>query len=559
MLIRIQNRIVQPLLIAFFIALIGCGSSGNQPVPPPSGTFSNSNLNGTYVVSFSGYDISNGYGSFFALLGSITANGNGGFTSGTIDIDDPALGSALGTSYVFTHLATSGTYNITSDGRGTGNISVSINGASVEFRLDFVMMSRSHGLISRFDQNASGSGSIDLQSVSLPQSSLAGSYAFGFNGVDSSVVNSLSTVGAFTLDNNGNVTAGQQDFNDNGSSRGLKNLSVNGTVLAGIPGSSQLTTNAFGFGTLHFDVWAIDSTHLKFIETDSRAYIEGDALASTGHTSLPYGSLVLTLSGEDVVAGPFAAGGLLTSDGASQITSGLEDVNDEGIVAQAPSVSGSFTSSGARSTLILNGLYNGNIFGNTLSAGSYTFAAYPYNGGAFLLEVDNGAGSTYGISGGNLYVQSATSIGTSQGYGLNLSGVNGNGEVDSIAEFTTSGSVMNGLYDTNNLGYLVSDASLGTGTYSLNSNGRGTASFPSLQTNGNSFIPALNLTFYVLDNSTVVFLETDATQLSIGSFQLQTASSGSSVTPSSDTVRPRVTISPPISAMRRVRLSLPGK
>lgn len=457
------------------------------------------------------------------MLGSITANGDGSITAGTIDIDDPALGAALHTSYSFTRLSTSGAYSITPDGRGTGTISVSINGMNIEFGLDFVLSSNSHGLVSRFDNYGSGSGSIDLQSTNLTQSSLAGSYAFGFNGVDSTAVNPLATVGSFTLDGSGNVTVGQQDFNDNGNSRRARALAVNGTVLAGSPGTSQLTTNAFGFGTLHFDVWAIDPTHLKFIETDSISFMTGDALASTGHTSLASGPLVLTLSGEDVSEGPFASGGVLVSDGMSHITSGLEDVNDEGIVAQAPSVTGTFTSNGPRTVLTLNGIYNGNLLNNNPTAASYTFAVYPYTGGAFVLEADNGAGSTFGISAGNLYTQTATSIDASQGYGLNLSGVNGNGEVDSIAQFTTSDNSMTGLYDANNLGYLVTGANLGNGSYSSTSNGRGTASFPGLQVNSNAYISALNLTFYVVDNATAVFLETDPDQLSIGTLQLQNA------------------------------------
>jgi len=455
------------------------------------------------------------------------------------------LGSALRTNYAFTRLSTSGSYNITPDGRGTGAITVSINGTNVQFGLDFVLTSNSHGSISRFDSYGSGSGSIDLENANIAQSNLAGSYAFGFNGVDSTTVNSLSTVGAFTLDGNGQVTAGQQDFGDNGNSRGLRNLPISGSVLVGAPGASQLTTTAFGFGTLRFDVWAIDSTHLKFIETDSVGYMEGDAISSTGHTSFPSGPLVLALSGEDVAEGPFAAGGLLMSDGTSQISSGLEDINDQGIVAEAPGVTGSFSSNGQRTVLTLNGIYNGVLTNNTLGAASYTFAAYPYDGGVFLLEADNGAGSTFGISGGNLYVQSATSIEPSQGYGLNLSGINGNGEVDSIAQATISGSTVSGLYDANNLGYWVTGANLGTGTYSISTNGRGTLSFPSLQVTGNSYISALNSTLYVLDSSTALLLETDSSQLSLGTIQLQNPSSGSSMTQLS-AARPRFTIVNPV-------------
>jgi hypothetical protein len=108
---------------------------------------------------------------------------------------------------------------------------------------------------------------------------------------------------------------------------------------------------------------------------------------------------------------------------------------------------------------------------------------------------------------------------------LNLSGANNDGEVDMIAEFTANGDTMTGLYDVNNSGLLVSDAGLGTGTSSVASNGRGTLSFPNLQTNSNSMISALNMTFYVVDSSTIVFLETDTSQISTGAFELQNASS----------------------------------
>lgn len=523
-----RNRIALLLIALGLTGIIGCGSSSNQTGASPSGAFSNSNLNGTYIFSFSGQDSSNGFESYFAILGTLTANGSGSFTGGTIDIDDPALGAALNTGYAFNRMPTAGNYSITADGRGTGTISVTINGTQVQFGLDFVLTSNSHGMISRFDANGSGSGTIDLQASNVTQSALQGSYAFGLQGADSTVLNSLATVGSFSLDGNGNVISGLQDFSDNGDdSRDLKALPVHGSVLAGSPGSAQLTTIATGLGTLHFDVFVIDPTHLKFIETDSTAYLAGDAFVSTGQTSFPSGPLVFTLAGEDTIQGPFAAGGLLTSDGSSQITGGLEDVNDEGFVAEAPRVHGSFSSSGTRTVLTLNGIYNGNFVNSTAGVGNYTFAAYPYNGGVMLLEIDNGAGNSTGISGGNIYVQSSTSLTSSQGYGLNLSGANNNGETDWISQFSATDNNMTGLYDSNNFGFIASDLKLGTGDYSVSSNGRGTMSFPGLQTNGNSLISALNLNFYVVDSSTAVFLETDGNQLSTGAFQLQTSSGGS--------------------------------
>ena len=526
---------VAVLVVAFLlVVLAGCGGDAdnpsNPPLPPPGGSFSNANLNGTYVVSFAGYDRTNFNSSFFALVGTLTANGSGGFTAGNIDVDDPALGAALQTGYVFTHVPAYGSYNVTADGRGSGTISVTLNGSTVQFGLDFVLTSSSHGLISRFDSNGSGSGSLDLQAANVTQSALQGSYAFGFSGVDSTIGNWLATVGSFTLDGNGTMTAGLQDFTDNGNSVNLQALALQGSVVVGTPASAQLVTNAAGFGALRFDAWVIDATHIKFIETDSLAYLEGDAYVSTGATAFPSGTLVLSTAGEDAEWGSFSAGGLLTSDGSSLITGGLEDINDEGDVAQAPSVTGSFTSNGARTQLVLNGIYNGGWSNSYAATGNYTFAAYPYSGGVMLLEIDNGAGSTPGIAGGNLYVQSDTVLNTAAGYGLNLTGSNINGEVDLIAQLTTNGGSVSGLYDVNNFGYGLTDASLGGGgVYSVGPNGRGTLQFPGLQANNNSFIGALNLTFYVVDSSTAVILETDPQQSATGVLMLQ--SGAGSATP----------------------------
>jgi len=516
-----RNKKGWSVLTLALAALMGCGSSSNQASVPPGGAFSNSNLNGTYILSFSGYDNSNGNGSAFAIVGSLTADGSGNFTSGTVDINDPALGSAHGTSYSMNRLAASGHYSITADGRGSGSISVPINGQSVYIGLDFALSSNSHGLITRFDIAGSGSGTLDLQTANVAQSALQGTYAFGLDGIDSTIVNPLTTAGSFTLDANGGITSGVQDFNDNGNSEGLRNRALQGNVTVGTPGTSQLTTNVSGFGSLQFDVWPIDATHLKLIETDSRAFLEGDAYSATGKMTLPSGQLVFTLTGEDLGGYPFASAGMLTSDGNSQITGGQQDMNDDGYYEQAQSVRGSFSSSGPRSVITLNGIYNGNFYNNVPGTGSYTFAAYPYGSGAFLVEIDNGAATSTGISGGTIYQQSATSLASSQGYAFNLSGVNGNGEVDMISQFTANGTNLTGLYDVNNLGYLQSNESLGTGTYSLSSNGRGTISFPGLQTGSNSFTSSLNLAFYVVDNSTVIVVETDENQLGTGMFQMQ--------------------------------------
>lgn len=525
-------RAAMMMLIAFAAptALSGCGSSNatpdNPPVAPPSAAFSDGSLNGTYVVAFSGTDISGGGESFFAVAGTLTADGTGTFTGGTLDLIDPALGGALGTEYTLGRLPATGTYNVTADGRGNGTISMTVNGSTVQMGVDFVLSSAAHGLISRFDASGSGSGTLD-QASGASQSAMTGSYVFSLGGLDATLGNNLNAAGAITLDGNGNVTSGVEDLSDNGNATNLQALQVQGSLVTGGPGTVQLITNAASFGTLHFDAWVIDATHVKLIETDSTAYLAGDAFVSTGNTAFPTRQLVFTLSGEDTAQFPFSAAGLLTSDGTNLITGGLEDINDAGYVAQSPSVTGNFTSSGPRSTLTLEGIYDGYLAGDSPVAGNYTFAAYPYKGGIALLEIDNGAGNSLGISGGSAFVQTATSLSSGQGYALNLTGANAAGEADMIAEFTTSGDSASGIYDVNNLGFLVFDASLGgDGVYSGSANGTGTMQFPYLQTTGNSYIGALDLDYFVIDGSSAILLETDSYQTAAGSLILQNGSSG---------------------------------
>jgi hypothetical protein len=538
--IRFASLFVAIFALAFLVA---CGSSSNKATPPPTGGFSNSSLSGTYVFSFAGTDFTTtdlaDSESFFAVVGTFTANGSGALT-GTVDVNDPELQAALGlNSNVQTGLSATGNYSITADGRGSGTLTATIGTTTYPFGLDFVLSSTNHGLITRFDASGTGSGTIDLQTSGVPQSALVGSYSFALSGWDSiTAENSLGTVGTFTLDGSGNAT-GIEDFNDDGNAGGLTALTLasGSTVLAGSPGTSALSTSAFP--GLTFDVWVIDSTHLKLIETDtSGPVLSGDAYVSTGQ-SFPAGNLALSMSGVDDGVGeegaaPLALGGIFSTSSNPNNNAGAETVNDGGSPLTTPtSVTTSYSTTNGRTLLTLGNVYNGGWPGSAPSTtGSYSFAAYPFSYGTggvgvVLLEVD-GLG---GITSGTAYLQTSTSLASGQGYGLNLSGENSNGEADMIAEFTlTSSSDITGLYDVNNEGSLISDYNLNTSnnaSYTLNSNGQGTAQFPSLQTNGSSEIGALSLTFYTVDGTNVSFVETDNDQVATGTFELQNASGSS--------------------------------
>jgi hypothetical protein len=459
-------------------------------------------------------------------VGTIVTNGSGGITGGTVDINDPGnTGVNIGTGVG----STGSGYQINTDGRGTATVVTSAG----TFDFDFVLTSTSNGLISRFDNGTTdigaGSGTIDLQS-SASQSSFT-ALAFSLTGADTN--GSLATVGAVTLNSSGTIGSGTQDFNENGSSSvsTLAGLPVTGgqVVLssAGTSGTALLDSS-FGSGSFAFDVWVIDATHVKLIETDTSTtgvLLSGDAF--TQQTSFTAGQVVFTFGGQDASGNPFVAGGYATATSSGALSTGLEDYNDNGTAVTARSFTAAATTSDSapgRYQITTNGFGNGSV-------GSLAFAAYPSGGGVLMLEDDSN-----GLALGTAYAQTATSFNASGGYGLNLSGsndvnpsVSGYAEVDDIAQFDASSAVapaanMTGTLDENDLGYqLVSEGLSGAYTPDTTSDGRGSIS---ATTNG-TLIGGLTLEYYVVDGSNILFIEQDSNQVSLGTFQPQSSSSAS--------------------------------
>lgn len=502
----LRNLLVLPIACASLALLASCGGSGTSaPIPPPTGAYDDTSLNGAYTFSVSGAD-ANG---IFAMSGTFTACGctSGNISSGTVDIASP------GGVITATALATNSTYRITSDGRGLARLFYTISGVAGtnEVDLDFVLTSSSHGLVIRYDGLGTGSGTIDAQASSVALGTTP--YAFSLSGADMSS-SPFFTVGAFTVNSSGTITTGVADFNHNGN-LGTQ-LALSGSVSLGsgsTPGAATLTST---FGTFAFDVYTVDATHLKFIEKDGQAVMVGDVFNQPS-TSIPAGTLVFNVSGLDTGTNLFVAAGLMTSDGTSQLTNGVEDVNDAGVIdnnsnpATPVSFSGTFAATG------------GSRFQLTLTnfAGGTTFAAYPSSSGLLLLEVDPG-GFTTAVTGGTAIAQqSGATLNTSAGFGMNLTGedvVNGS-ELDQIAEFKLSGTTVTGLVDSNDfspaLGPVASGTSNVNGTYTAPSNGTGTISF----TKGG----VAEIFYYPIDSSSALFISADNTQATMGILALQSA------------------------------------
>jgi hypothetical protein len=493
----VRNGIALLLALSALTFLIACGgSSSPKVIPPPSGGFSPSNLSGTYVFSSTGSDVG---GAFLAMAGALVANGSGSITGGTMDL----VGTNVIQSGTVAQSIT-GSYTLGVDGRGT----VTLNTSAGTINFDFVLTSSSHGLITEFDGNGTGSGTIDLQTAVTSLSQLQGPFAFSLAGVDASAQVD-ATAGAFTLDASGNITAGVEDFNDNGFP--FTNLPINPVSAAVLgagtaPGTIQLNTSTFS--TMTFDFYPIDATHLKFIETDAAQILVGDVFTQTGAT-IPQSQMVFTMAGLDN-NGPVAVGGVMTSDGAGNLIGGLEDVNDAGAVSPAQL---SFTG-----TVVPGGPGVGGRLVVNLTAFSPAtqIVIYPYkdgaNSGLLMLETDSIA-----LASGAAFTQTSTTLAASQGYGLNLSAIVIPGnfaapfEEDDIAEFVTTSTGFSGIVDINDDG-LTSFKQTLTGTYpfAVDSTGRGGA-------NTNIF----NYFFYVVNSTTFLLLEADGNQIGVGTFQLQ--------------------------------------
>lgn len=520
-----RRQFVLPLVLSAVAVLAGCGggNSVTKGTPPPSGSFSNSDLNGTYVFSVAGSDSG---GNYMATVGTFIADGSGHVTGGTLDFNDNATGASSNQA------VTGGTYVVGVDGRPTSQIGLlTLNTSAGNYTFDYVLTSNQHGLITEFDTFGSGSGTLDVQ-ANVTQANVNGqSYAFNFSGTAGagatfcgispgvSVVVPLATVGAFTLDASGNISTGVQDFNNNCNSSGMTNLPMTGTVsLASVPGTATLTSSGT---TYNFDVYPVDATHLKFIETDSSPILAGDAFTQT--SSIPTGNNVFTLAGFDIVGqGPFAAAGIIDADGSGNIKpDSVEDINDNYTAKEVTSgITGTYTALAAgRSVLTFtSGFMNGN---NGAGCSNCQFAAYPSSGGLELLEIDNG-----GMTDGAAYPQTAgAALASSQGYGMNINGLvlTSTTEEDDIAEFTnTSGALTPGVIDVNDTG----STTFGQ-TFSSNYAADSTISGRGMVTpNSNSY--GFSLVTYAIDNSNEVVVSVDPGLVGLGSIVEQSATAKSS-------------------------------
>lgn len=460
-------------------------------------------LVGQYAFSVSGTDATG----FYGAVGSVILDGNGNVKSGEEDFAD--------TAGLHPTATVTGTYVIGNDGRGTMTLTSSDTtvGVSGVQTLDLVAVSTQEALVIEFDSSATSSGSLNLQTPSsFSPTAITGGYSFALSGVDlTKSAAPLDLGGVLTADGKGDFTSITEDVNDGGA------------VSSSTPTGTYAAQDSFGRGTAAigstatYAYYVVNSGALEFLETDTSGLTVGSAFSQP--TTPPSvaslsGSYAFTAAGKSST-GALAVGGLLGFDGKGDIISGTTlDVNNAGTVSSG-NPTGTYTvASNGRGTVTLG----------TATGGVAQFALYlTANQGALLLEVDTGLTS----AGAALSQASAISAATFKGsYGGIFSLAAASGQEDADAEVTSDGvSTLMGTADLNSFGTTAPNTPL-TGTFAANSNGRFTGSFTLSTTPATT----LNEIFYVVNSSTVLFTDVDATSPGTGQLQLQQFPSGPAVT-----------------------------
>ena len=477
---------------------------------------------GNYVFSLTGADANGSC----TVAGVFTLNGVGAITGGEQDLSD---------FNVYAHdNITSGAVAASVDGNliitlNTGDTSVGVSGTET---LDATLVSSSKALITEFDTSASSSGELDLQATGL--TTPAGGFAFFLLGLDSGA-NPLAVGGVLNVDNSGGAggisgTGSVFDINDNGAPLAKQSFTASTVTAPDALGLVTFTLNnsVAGVGEITLVGYMVDASHIRLVENYTVDVLAG----TTGGTALGQGastggfttssiegkSLVFGTVGYDFVTGGLDVAGIVTANADGTTVGGNLSFNDTA------------TQNAQGGTAITGGTYTVDSTGRVTATGVTDGATFTYNlqiyldgnGNGLVISMDAadvlagpGAGQTSGsftaASFSGNYALDFTTLVPSGGFLFEQDGV-GTVAADGVGKLT-------GFLDVNESnGAQVADLAVSNSTFAVTAtNGvfTGTIADPVTPTNSDLF------TYYLIDSTSVVAIENDASQLTLGLFELQ--------------------------------------
>ena len=477
--------------------------------------------NGTYVFQLSGpagFNASFVTGVLIAKNGAITG-GEQDIAEYTQDSDDDTYSVTIFSSI------TGGSYATTAD----GNLQITYNSDYGTYTLNGVLASSSQGFVAQL-YGSLGSGTLDLQTSTAAPS---GGYAVSLYGGDQ--FSSPAWIGGIVnVDSAGGISGAGSildviDPNAGSVYSGAQSLGA-GTVSAPDPfGRVQIQLNpatSSSLPILYLTGYIVDSTHIRLVETGDNSgsnsfqgVLGGLALGQGTNTgqftdsSFAGSSYVFGATGEDTY-GTLEVAGVITANTGGTLTGTLNwnDLSRQG--TQAPlTFTGTYTVD-PTGRVTLTSLTDGSTF-------NYSLHLYlTGNGNGLLLSSDTAdsfAGQAFQRQAGSF---SAASL--SGSYGLNA------GQADPGSEFGTS-PVVGTVSATaeNETGTLSGFADSGNGAADFALSGSFTPNVDGIFTGTLSGLDAASrttvnsMTFYLVDNTRAVAIETDNSQLTLGYLQLQ--------------------------------------
>ena len=478
------------------------GSSGIS-CPGATGSYSNTSLgpSGTqWAYELSGWYVNtNNVYTPYTEAGVLVVNGNGLITSGFDDY--------------FGSTSVTGTYNITSNGTGTINLSI-VNNTGTQPLIWGITVANPGAAnaagsfsVIEGDTFANAAGAAYQQSATTLATAPTGTFVFRTHVTTSgsSIAGAQDAVGLIAFASGLTVSGGDDWVNGGVAGGNFANFNGTFTAPTGGIGSVSFTD---GLGARTFDYFVIDANNLLLYETDSVSGGLGLGRAETqqaptgGFTNASFsGSFAFGSRGDTSAsaAGGVNSVGQFASDGNGNITGGTLDSVRDGSPQLGQTISASTY------TLASNGRVT-----STLSAsGAGTIAAVLYlispTRGVFLVSND----ATL-VEDGTLDQQSSTSFSNtsfSGQYAFVMGGLVSSVPLDRTGTIQSDGNGNLGWAEQVNSGGTGNGVCL-SGTYSVSSNGRTTAAVNTLS-NG--------LVFYLISGNQAYALQGDAgAQLSGG-------------------------------------------
>lgn len=355
-------------------------------------------------------------------------------------------------------------------------------------------------------QTATATIGITINTSTVNNSLLTGSYAFLVNGFDSA--GHFTAAGSFTADGAGHITNGLMDSNDPANL--VLSQSFTGTYLIG---GTDLGTMTFTGTGRTFALSMMADGNARIIEFDnSSAQASGVLLqqnaADLSNPSLS-GSYVFGFLGGDPNGNRYAMGGQFAA-AAGAITSGILDADAVSGPTSSAAFTGSYnlaaTSNGrGTASLVVSGI-------GTINCSFYLVS----DGQLLMMEIDDIAGQNRRVISGPVLQQQSPSLGSATSVLATTSlGSSNLIAQNQIGLFTTDGTSSSTLSADENTGGTLSSPSA-TGSYSVAGNGRVTLT--------GSGIASSDPVLYLAGPNQAFVIGTDA-NVTFGFMELQTGSS----------------------------------